>query len=98
MAFVDYHAARRIKAMREELGLSSPEALAHEIRLQAVIADWGRRGTVDAHTIRRIEKRGHVPSIRIQFVLAMFFGVRMRELWLPGAAQPAQETAQETAA
>lgn len=82
MALIDHYAAQRLRDMREERGLS-PEALSREIALMAEKADWGSRGAVDAHTIRRIERRGHVPGPRIAFVVANYFGLRPNELWMP---------------
>jgi transcriptional regulator with XRE-family HTH domain len=86
MAFIDHVAAQNLRSLREERGLS-PEALATEIRLAAKTAPWGMRGCVDAHTLRRIERRGHVPGPRIQFVLSHFFGVDRREIWNPTNAR-----------
>ena len=83
---IDHAAAQRIREMREARGYS-PEALAAAIRDAAQDAPWGDRGAVDAHTIRRIEKTGHVPGPRIQFVLASFFGLVPHELWLPRASR-----------
>lgn len=82
MALIDHYAAQRLKDLREEAGLS-PEALSTAIRIAADDAPWGDRGAVDAHTIRRIERRGHVPGPRVQFVLSHFFGMPMREIWAP---------------
>lgn len=82
MALIDHYAAQRVRDMREERGLS-PEALSREISSMAASAGWGTRGSVDAHTIRRIERRGHVPGPRIAFVLASYFGLKPHELWVP---------------
>jgi ribosome-binding protein aMBF1 (putative translation factor) len=79
---VDFAAAQRIREMRESQGLS-PEALAAAVKEAAETAPWGNRGAVDAHTIRRIEKTGHVPGPRVQFVIANFFGVVLHDLWEP---------------
>jgi hypothetical protein len=88
MAFIDHFAAQRLRQMREEAGLS-PEAMADQIRRAAKTAPWGDRGAVDAHTIRRIERRGHVPGPRVQFVLSNFFGTQMRDIWVPANRQVA---------
>lgn len=82
MALIDHYASQRLRDMRESRGLS-PEALAQEIAAKAKSAGWGCRGTVDAHTIRRIERRGHVPGPRIAFVVAAYFDLVPHELWLP---------------
>lgn len=42
---------------------------------------------VSGHTIRRIERTGAIPSPRIQFALAQFFGMRPTELWPVGGPQ-----------
>lgn len=83
MALIDFTAADCLRELREEHGLS-PEALADELRERAKREPWGARGAVDAHTIRRIENRGHVPGPRIQFVLARFFDLSTRDIWAPG--------------
>jgi ribosome-binding protein aMBF1 (putative translation factor) len=80
MSLIDIHAAQRIQEMREARGLS-PEALAADIATHALSAGWGRRGSVDAHTIRRIERHGHVPGPRVAFVMASYFGMPPHELW-----------------
>jgi len=83
MPLIDFHAAQLLTEMREERGLS-PEALAQQIAVRRDIAGLPTgRGTVDAHTIRRIERHGHVPGPRVAFVLAAFFGMRPNELWRP---------------
>jgi DNA-binding XRE family transcriptional regulator len=82
MALIDHYAAQRLRDMREERGLS-PETLAAEIREHIKSQGWGSRGAVDPHTIRRIERRGHVPGPRIAFVIANYFELRPNELWLP---------------
>jgi len=79
---IDHAAAQRIRELREIRGFS-PEALAAAIKDASKNAPWGERGAVDAHTIRRIEKHGHVPGPRVQFVLARFFDLTPHELWQP---------------
>lgn len=88
MALIDHFAAQRLREMREDRGLS-PEQLASELRRAARSAPWGERGCVDAHTIRRIERHGHVPGPRVQFVLANFFGCPMRDIWVPSRQRAA---------
>lgn len=83
MPLIDVHGAQRLADLRESRGLS-PEALSAEIATAAVAAPWGRRGSVDAHTIRRIERYGHVPGPRVAFVLASYFDLQPHELWQPG--------------
>lgn len=82
MALIDIHAAERITLMRESRGMS-PEALACDIAEHAMSEGWGQRGAVNAHTIRRIERTGHVPGPRVAFVMASYFGMVPHELWEP---------------
>lgn len=81
MAFIDHRAADELRELREFNGYNSPEDLAKAIRVKAKTEPWGERGTVDAHTIRRIERHGHKPGPRARFVLAHFFGLRPNQLW-----------------
>lgn len=81
MQITDHRAASRLVELRELNGINSPEALAQAIRVAALAQPWGEKGTVDAHTIRRIERFGHVPGARIRFVIAHYFGLRPDELW-----------------
>ena len=69
----DLHAARLLKELATDKGLS-PEALAWEIYKTARIQVSGR-------TIRRIEQAGVIPTPRVQFALASFFGLRPTEIW-----------------
>lgn len=80
MPFIDHVAARRLTDLREAAG-HSPESLALAIRDAAGRNAWGERGTVDAHTIRRIEREGHVPGVRVRFVVAHFFDLPPHRLW-----------------
>lgn len=88
-AFVDHGAGAQIRELREDRGLNSPEALAADIRRAARTAPWGERGSVDAWTIRQIERNGRVPGMRIQFVLSHYFGVDRRAIWVPGRQRAA---------
>lgn len=92
MPMIDFAAAEAIREMRVELGFS-PEALAAAIKERAKDAPWGDRGAVDAHTIRRIEKHGHVPGPRIQFVLAAFFDQSPHDIWQTRRYHRAKEAA-----
>jgi DNA-binding XRE family transcriptional regulator len=67
------HAGRLICELRIERGLS-PEDLSHEI-LRAGY------GSVSGRTIRRIERRGVVPSVRVQFAVARFFDRPVISIW-----------------
>lgn len=78
MPFIDHVAARRLADLREAAG-HSPESLALAIREAAEGNAWGERGT--AHTIRRIEREGHVPGVRVRFVVAHFFGLPPHKMW-----------------
>ena len=89
---IDHAAAQRLREMREAQG-HSPESLAEAIKLAAKDAPWGHRGTCDPDTIRRIEKRGHVPGVRVQFVLANFFGLSVHELWRPAGSRNVERAA-----
>lgn len=86
---IDHAAAQRIREMREARGYS-PEALSAAIKEAGKDAPWGDRGAVDAHTIRRIERSGHVPGPRVQFVLANYFDLTPHELWLPQRSRLAE--------
>jgi hypothetical protein len=82
MAFTDHHAADAIRGLREVAGYNSAEQLATAIRIAAPKAPWGKRGTVDAWTIRKVEE-GHVPGPRIRFVLAGYFEREQADIWQP---------------
>jgi len=68
-------AAELIRAFRIDEGLT-PEALAHSISRMGA-------GPVSGRTIRRIEREGAVPTVRIQFALAQHFGMAPSQLWPP---------------
>lgn len=76
---IDLDGAMALRELREARGLT-PEALAADIARMAY-----ERGSVDASTIRRIEKFGHVPRPRVAFVLAAYFEMVPHELWPPHA-------------
>ena len=87
MPSVDPTAAERLRELR---GWLSPEALADAIEKRAKAENWPM-GAVDAYTIRRIEgipgrldRPPFVPSMRVQVVIATFFGVDRRAIWEPG--------------
>lgn len=80
MPIIDTAAAAQLERLREAAG-HSPESLARELQERAKSEGWGRRGAVDAHTIRRIEDFGHRPGTRVRFVLASYFGVPVNEMW-----------------
>jgi DNA-binding XRE family transcriptional regulator len=73
-------AGRLIRELRTDLGLS-PEALSHAVYAAG-------HGSVSARTIRRIERDGLVPRVRVQFALAQFFGRQVTAIW-PIPARPA---------
>lgn len=93
MGLIDTGAADRLAELMEGHGWT-PESLALEIRLEVELATktnqlprWGKLGTVDASTIRRILDHGHVPGPRVKSVLARFFDRGMGEIWRPTARQ-----------
>jgi transcriptional regulator with XRE-family HTH domain len=75
----DHRAAELLKRLRVDQGLS-PEELAWAVYMRS-----GR--TVSGQTIRRIERTGAVPIVRVQFALAQFFDRLPSEVW---AAQQAR--------
>lgn len=83
MSLIDIHAAERIVEMREARGLS-PESLADDISRHALTNGWGVRGSVNAHTIRRIERKGHVPGPSVAFVIASYFETVPHDIWRAG--------------
>lgn len=88
--FIDHVASNRLIELRENRGLS-PERLARLINERAEAEGW-EVGAVHESTIRRIEGNprknvpGVVPSIRVQVVIALFFGIDRQEIWRPGRA------------
>lgn len=82
--FVDYSGGDTLRGLREDAG-KSWNGLADAIRRRAIQSGWTHAdgpGTVDADTIHRIEE-GHLPSLRVQVVLALYFGTDRREIWKP---------------
>lgn len=89
MPFIDQIAAAQIRDLRETAGLSQ-EGLARALRLKAEREGWyHERGAVDAFTIRAIEQLDHLPSLRVQMALSLFFGVDRRAIWRPENRQMA---------
>lgn len=71
------HIGRQLAEMRVDRGLS-PETLSWEL------ARAGHQ--VSGRTIRRIEAGECTPTVRVQFALAAFYGIPIRDLWSPHAA------------
>lgn len=63
----------RVRACRIDRGLS-PEALSKAISEASL-------GHVSGRQIRRIEGDGIVPTPRVQFLLATFFGTTPTQIW-----------------
>lgn len=83
--FKDATAADRIRELREDRGLTW-WGLQGAVRRLADEQNWlkpGGLGAVDADTIKAIEEDDHVPSLRVQLVLSLFFGVDRRSIWKP---------------
>lgn len=80
--FVDYSGADAVRRLREDAG-KTWNGLAAAIKRRGIQNGWtcpDGPGTVDADTIRRIEE-GHLPSLRVQVVLCLYFGVDRRAIW-----------------
>jgi lambda repressor-like predicted transcriptional regulator len=97
MPWTDPTAADILRELRAREGWS-PEALANAIAERARKENW-RKGTVDAYTIRRIEgipgradRPPLVPYLRVQVVIATFFGLDRREIWQPGKQTKLERT------
>jgi transcriptional regulator with XRE-family HTH domain len=69
----DRSAGRLLREWRLDRGLS-PEALSWELRRAKLESVSGRQ-------IRRIEEIGVIPTPRVMFALASFFGARPTEVW-----------------
>lgn len=86
------HAAGGVVARERELRGLSQEGLANAIKRFAVDEGWFKvHGAVDAFTIRRIERDGHVPSERVRLVIALFFDTEPRAIWEPQNRRLSQE-------
>lgn len=81
MPFVDPEAALLLQELIESRGYS-PEQLAEAITERSKQNGW-ERGTVDAHTIRRVLSHSHVPGVRVRLVIATFFDRPPHEIWKP---------------
>lgn len=82
--YEDFSGADTIRRLREDAGLTW-NGLARAIRRRAIAQGWNAPdgpGALDPATIKAIEK-GHLPSLRKQLVLALFFGVDRRDIWKP---------------
>lgn len=69
----DLQAGRLLREWRLDRGLS-PDALSWEIRKLKL-------ETVSGRQIRRIEDEGVIPTPRVMFALASFFGAKPTEVW-----------------
>lgn len=69
----DRDAGRVLREWRLDRGLS-PEALSWELRRAKLEAVSGRQ-------IRRIEDTGIVPTPRVMFALASYFGAKPSDVW-----------------
>lgn len=70
----DRHAARRIQELRIDRGWT-PEALSYEISKKLPSYP------VSSRTIRRIERVGAIPTVRVMFGIAQVFGLQPSDLW-----------------
>jgi hypothetical protein len=69
----DLQAGRLLREWRLDRGLS-PDALSWEIRKLKL-------ETVSGRQIRRIEDEGVIPTPRVMFALASFYGAKPTEIW-----------------
>lgn len=65
-----------LKQLREDRGLS------HEALSWAIYREG--HGTVSGRNIRRIEDTGAIPTVRVRFALASYFGRAQSEIWQTG--------------
>lgn len=70
----DVHAARRIRELRIDRGMT-PEGLSYEI------SKLSPRYSVSGRTIRRIESTGAIPTVRVMFGIAQVFGLQVSDIW-----------------
>lgn len=85
MPYTDNTAAERLIELREGRGLSQ-EGLATAIKRHARENGWlevGGIGAIDGVTIRKIEETNRCPSERVRLVIALYFGVAIRDIWHP---------------
>lgn len=85
LPYIDHRAADRVRELREDAGLSV-EGLANAIKRKAKAEGWlapGGLGAIDPFTLRRIERSGHCPSERKRLVIALYFGLTPRDIWIP---------------
>lgn len=85
---MDWTAAAWLDEQLDAHGLS-PEELSSAIKDMAERGGWAGRGTVDAHTIRRIVKNGHCPQRRVRMNIALYFGTRPELVWVKGRGRVA---------
>jgi transcriptional regulator with XRE-family HTH domain len=69
----DRNAGRLLREWRLDRGLS-PEALSWELRR-------AKLETVSGRQIRRIEDEGIIPTPRVMFALATFYGTSPSQVW-----------------
>lgn len=69
----DFLAAELLRELRENRGLS-PEQMPHALLRAGCMP-------VSGSSIRRIERKGAVPQVRVKFALAKFFGREVSEIW-----------------
>jgi transcriptional regulator with XRE-family HTH domain len=81
MATRDRHAAALIRELRVDRGLT-PEALSYEIHKRVP------GHPVSGRTIRRIERTGAIPTVRVMFGLAAVFGMTPSQIWSSRARKP----------
>ena len=77
----DRHAGRHVRELREDRGLT-PEQLSYEISKQ--YPDY----PVSGRTIRRVEREGAIPTVRVKFGIARAFGKVPSEIWCSHARRP----------
>lgn len=70
----DTQAGRLLREWRLDRGLS-PEDVSWQIRTTLRIR------TVSGRQIRRIEEKGVIPTPRVMFALATFYGAKPTEIW-----------------
>lgn len=70
----DHLAGELLRELRENRGLS-PEQMPHAMLRLGI-------EPVSGQTIRRIERVGAVPQVRVKFALAQFFDREVKEIWM----------------